>query len=154
MANKIGIPIDDIWREQAQCDPEFRKMMLPDTIDLLLGGEVRVGKISLHHCIYATIGYEKLGELMGKTPEDIKRMCHPDYDTSVNDLFEIIKHVQQHEGIRLEAKVCSGKPDCESVSHDEVRDEPAEPLQPADDAYTETLKINDMQATAGVRCAE
>ncbi|MCY4578386.1 MAG: hypothetical protein OXD31_04995, partial [Chloroflexi bacterium] len=67
--------------------------------------------------------------LMGKTPEDIKRMCHPDYDTSVNDLFEIIKHVQQHEGIRLEAKVCSGKPDCESVAHDGVHDEPAEPVE-------------------------
>ena len=129
MANRLGIPIEEIFRECAQKDPIYRAMMLPSAIDLLLSDDVRVGKISLHHCIYATIGYEKLGELMGKTPEDIKRMCHPDYDTSVNDLFEIIKHVQQHEGIRIEAKVCSGKPDCESVSHDEVRDEPAEPVE-------------------------
>ena len=129
MANKLGIPIEDIFRERARWDPVFRVTMLPDAIDLLLGGEIGVGKIALHHCIYSTMGYEKLAELMGKTSEDIKRMCHPDYDTSVNDLFEIIKHVQQHEGIRLEAKVCSGKQDCESVAHDGVHDEPAEPVE-------------------------
>ena len=132
MTNKIGIPIDDIWRERAQWDPEFRKMMLPDTIDLLLGGEIRVGKISLRQCIYATIGYEKLGELMGKTPDEIKRLCHPACDTSVNDLLEIIKHIQQHEGIRLEVKVCSGKQDCESAEHDEPAEtlESRQPLRP------------------------
>ena len=129
MADKLGIPIDDIFRERAQRDPIYRAMMLPSAIDLLLSDDVRVGKIALHSCIYSTIGYEKLGELMSKTPEDVKRMCHPDYDTSVNDLFEIIKHVQQHEGISLEAKVCSGKQDCESVAHDGVHDEPAEPVE-------------------------
>ena len=120
---------DETVRESAQCDPVYRAMMLPDTIDLLLGGEVRVGKISLRQTIYATIGYEKLGALMGKTPDDIKRMCHPDHDTSASDLFEIIKQVQRHEGMRLEVKVCSGKPDCDSVAHD-APGEPAEAQQP------------------------
>ena len=125
MANKIGIPIEDMFRERAQSDPTYRAMMLPNAIDLLLSDDVRVGKIALHHCIYATIGYEKLGELIGKTPDDVNRLCHPDYDTSVNDLLEIIKHIQQHEDIRLEVKICSGKPDCESAAHDE----PAEPVE-------------------------
>ena len=132
MANEIGIPIDDIFRERAQWDPVFRVTMLPDAIDLLLSDDVRVGKITLHSCIYATIGYEKLAGLMGKTSDDIKRMCHPDYDTSVNDLFEIIKHVQQHEGIRLEVKACSDEQDCESVAHDKPAEtlEAREPLHP------------------------
>ena len=133
MANKIGIPIEDIFRECAQLDPVYRAMMLPSTIDLLLSDDVRVGKISLHHCIYATIGYKKLGKLMKRSPESIKDLLHPDHDTSVNDLFEIIKHVQQHEGIRVEAKVCSGEQDCESVAHDGVHDgvhdEPAESIE-------------------------
>lgn len=129
-------PYEETIKERAQWDPVYRAMLLPDTIDLLLSDDVRVGKISLHHCIYATIGYEKLGELMGKSPDDIKRMCHPDYDTSVNDLFEIIGHVQRHEGIRLEVKVCSGKPDCESVAHDEPAEtvkarEPLHPVSPS-----------------------
>lgn len=132
MANKIGIPFDDIVKESAQQDPVFRALLLPSTIDLFLGGEVPVGKISLRQTIYATIGYEKLGALMGKTPDDIKRMCHPDHDTSVNDLFEIIKHVQKHEGIRLEVKAYSGKHDCESIAHDEPAEtvEAREPLHP------------------------
>ena len=112
-------PYEETIKERAQWDTEYRAMMLPSVIDLLLSDDVRVGKIALDSCIYATIGYEKLGELMGKTPDDINRMCHPGYDTSVNDLFEIIKHVQQHEGIRLEVKVCSEEQDCESVAHDE-----------------------------------
>ena len=132
MANKIGIPFDDIVKESAQQDPVFRALLLPSTTDLFLGGEVPVGKISLRQTIYSTIGYEKLATLMGKTPDDIKRMCHPDYDTSVNDLFEIIKHVQKHEGIRLEVKACSDEQDCESVAHDEPAEivEAREPLHP------------------------
>ena len=118
-------PYEETIKERAQWDPVYRAMLLPDTIDLLLADDVRVGKIALHSCIYATIGYEKLAELMAKSPDDIKRMCHPDYDTSVDDLFEIIWHIQQHEGIRLEVKVCSGKPDGESVAHDK----PAEPVE-------------------------
>ena len=118
-------PHEETIKERAQWDPVYRAMLLPDTIDLLLDGEVRVGKISLHSCIYSTIGYEKLGELMGKSPDDIKQMLHPDYDTSVNDLFKIIGHVQRHEGIRLEVKVCSGEQGCESVAHDE----PAESVE-------------------------
>ena len=126
---KLGIPIEDIFRERAQWDPEYRALMLPGAINLLLDDDVQAGKIMLRHCIYSTIGFERLGGLMGKTADDIKCMCHPDYDTSVNDLFEIIKHVQQHEGIRLEAKVCSGEQDCESVAHDGVHDEPAESVE-------------------------
>ena len=143
-------PYDDTIRERAQCDPEFRGLLTTGAVENLLAGDVAVGKIRLRHTVNSTIGYEKLGALMGKTPDDIKRLCHPDYDTSVNDLFEIIKHVQKHEGIRLEVKVCSGKADCESVVHDA----PAESSRTDDGAYTETLKVNDMQATVGVRRAE
>ncbi|MDE2687519.1 MAG: transcriptional regulator [Chloroflexota bacterium] len=112
-------PYEETIKERAQWDPVYRAMMLPSAIDLLLSDDVRVGKIALHSCIYATIGYEKLGALMDKTPDDIKRMCHPDHDTSVNDLFDIIKHIRQHEGIRLEVKGCPSGQDCESVAHDE-----------------------------------
>ena len=134
MANKIGIPFDDIVKESAQQDPIYRAMLLPGVIDLLLSGEVQVAKIRLRHTVYATIGYEKVGSLIGKSPECVKRLLTTDGKPSVNDLFEIIKHIQQHEGIRLEVKVCSGKPDCESAAHDEpasqpVRGEPVEPHQ-------------------------
>ena len=125
-------PYDDTIRERAQCDPEFRRLLTTGAIENLLAGDVAVGKIRLRHTVNSTIGYEKLGELMGKAPDDIKQMLHPDYDTSVNDLFEMIGHVQRHEGIRLEVKVCSGEQDCESVAHDEAAEsvEARQPLHP------------------------
>jgi hypothetical protein len=104
---KLGIPFDDIVKETAQRDPVFRAMLLPDTIDLLLSGDVRVGKISLRQCVYATIGFEKLGEVTGKSPESLRDVLHPDCDTGVNDLFEIIGHIRKHEGVRLEVKAHS-----------------------------------------------
>ena len=95
-------PYDDTIRERARCAPEFRGLLITGAIENLLAGDVAVGKIRLRHTVNSTIGYDKLAALMGKTPDDIKRMCHPDHDTSASDLFEIIKHVQQHEGRRLE----------------------------------------------------
>ena len=139
---------DETVRESAQCDPVFRAMLLPDTIDLFLGGEVPVGKISLRRTIYATIGYEKLGVLMGKTPKDVERMCHPDYDTSVNELFEIIGHLQRHEGVRLEVKVCSGDEGCESAGQDAAGE------SSRNDAYAEAVEVGDVQVAVGVGDAE
>ena len=98
---------DETVRERAQQDPEFREFLLLDTIDLLLAGDVRVGKIALRQCIYATIGFERLGELTSKTPDNLRQMLHPNFDTSVDDLFEIIGHICKHEGVRLEVKAHS-----------------------------------------------
>ena len=58
----------------------------------------------LHDHICATLGFEKL---LAHSPENIRQMLHPDCDTSVNDLFEIIEHIRKHEGIRLEVKAHS-----------------------------------------------
>ena len=98
---------DETVRERAQQDPEFRAFLLPDTIDLLLAGDVRVGKIALRQCIYATIGFERLGELTSKTPDNLRQMLHPNFDTSVDELFEIIGHICKHESVRLEVKAHS-----------------------------------------------
>ena len=117
---KLGRSFHETIIERLRRDTEFREESLKVAIECLNDGETDIAEAMLRDHIYATIGYEKLGKLMGKTPDDIKRMCHHDHDTSVNDLFEIVKHIQQHEGIRLEAKVCSGKQDCESVAHDAV----------------------------------
>ena len=141
-------PHEETVRERAQWDPVYRALKLTSPINFLLGGEVGVGKIALHYCIYATIGYEKLGALMERTPEDIERMCHPDYDTSVNELFEIIGHVQRHEGVRLEVKACSGEEGCEAVGQDAVGE------SSRNDAYAEAVEVDDVQVAVGVGRAE
>ena len=111
----LGTLFDDIVKERLRVDSEFRSESLKGAIECLDAGEIRIAEKMLRLQVEATIGYEKLSELTGNSPESIKDMLHPDSDTSADDLFEIIKHIQRHEGIRLEAKVCSGEQDCESV---------------------------------------
>ena len=128
---KLGRSFHETIIERLRRDAEFREESLKVAIECLNDGETDIAEAMLRDHIYATIGYEKLGELMGKSPDEIKRMCHPDHDTSVNELFEIIHRVQQHEGIRLEVKVCSGEQDCESAAHDK----PAEPVEAQQDLH-------------------
>ena len=104
---KLGIPFDGIVKERAQWDPVFRAMLLPDAIDLLISGEVQVGKIALRHAANSTIGFEKLASLTGKTPECLKRMLTTEGAPSADELFEIIEHIRKHEGVRLEVKAHS-----------------------------------------------
>ena len=83
-------------------DPIFREQMLKDGIECLLGGELDVGKIVLRDYINATIGFEELGKLTGKSPKSLMRMFGPDGNPQARNLFEVIHYLQQNEGIQLE----------------------------------------------------
>ena len=54
-------------------------------------------------------GLRSSASLTGKVAQEcLKRHAHdPDYDTGVDDLFEIIGHICKHEGVRLEVKAHS-----------------------------------------------
>ena len=88
-------------------DAEYREESLKVTIECLTDGETNVVKTMLRDYIEATIGFEKLASLIGKSPDSLKQMLHPDCDTGADDLFEIIGHIRKHEGVWLEVKACS-----------------------------------------------
>ena len=46
---------------RAQNDPAFRRALLQEGVECLLGGDVDTGKIVLRDYINATIGFEELG---------------------------------------------------------------------------------------------
>ena len=46
---------------RARHDPDFRRALLQEGIECLLGGDVETGKIVLRDYINATIGFEELG---------------------------------------------------------------------------------------------
>ena len=62
------------------------------------------GRAVLRDYINATIGFEALGRLTGKPPKSLMRMFGPGGNPQARNLFEVIKHLQQREGIRLEVK--------------------------------------------------
>ena len=87
---------------RAERDPEFREGLLKQGVDCLLAGEVDTGKIVLRDYINATVGFEELGSLTGKSPKSLMRMFGPAGNPNARNLFDVISRIQQHEGVQLE----------------------------------------------------
>jgi hypothetical protein len=89
---------------RAQRDPAFREGLLKEGVECLLSGDVDTGKIVLRDYINATVGFEKLGSLTNKPPKSLMRMFGPAGNPNARNLFEVISHIQRHEGVQLEVK--------------------------------------------------
>ncbi len=90
---------------RVRSDPEFRQALLTESVETLLAGDVDTGKAVLRDYINATVGFEALGRLTGKPPKSLMRMFGPGGNPQARNLFEVINHLQQREGIRLEIQV-------------------------------------------------
>ncbi len=87
---------------RAERDREFREGLLKEGVERLLSGDVETGKIVLRDYINATMGFEELGSVTGRPPKSLMRMFGPSGNPHARNLFEVISHIQQHEGIQLE----------------------------------------------------
>ena len=100
------MPLTRDFREtvqtRAERDPEFRAGLLKQGVECLLAGEVDTGKIVLRDYINATVGFEELGSLTGKSPKSLMRMFGPAGNPNARNLFDVISRIQQHEGVQLE----------------------------------------------------
>ncbi len=88
-------------RERLERDPAFRAALLEEGVQCLLAGEVDVGKSFLRDYVNATIGFQELGGLTGKSPKSLMRMLGPNGNPQARNLFEIISCLQEREGLRL-----------------------------------------------------
>ncbi len=91
----------EIVMSRARRDPEFREGLLNEGIGALLNGEVDVGKALLRDYINATVGFDELGRLTGKSSKSLMRMFGPTGNPQARNLFEVINQIQRHEGVRL-----------------------------------------------------
>ena len=102
------MPLTRDFRETIQArverDPAFRQELLKEGIDCLLSGEVEVGKVVLRDFINATVGFEGLGDLTGKSPKSLMRMFGPSGNPQAKNLFDVIARLQEREGLRLEVR--------------------------------------------------
>ena len=89
---------------RARRDPAFREGLLKEGVECLLSGDIDTGKVVLRDYINATVGFEKLGALTSKPPKSLMRMFGPAGNPHARNLFEIISHIQRHEGVQLEVK--------------------------------------------------
>ena len=94
----------DTIRARAQRDSGFRKALLQEGIECLLAGDMDTGKAVLRDYINATIGFEDLSVVFGKSSKSLMRMFGPKGNPQASNLFGIIGYLQEHEGIHLEVK--------------------------------------------------
>ena len=103
---ELGRSVWESFREEAQAGREFREDWLEDMVDLMLSGEPDVGLILLHHYIYSTMGFEKMGKLIGKSPDDLEKMLlPPNGEPPASTLFKIIGLLLDDEGVDFNVSV-------------------------------------------------
>lgn len=88
-------------RERMERDPAFRRALLQDAVEVMIGGEVGLAKSLLRDYINASLGFPELGRLTGKSPKSLMRMFGPTGNPQAGNLFDVIRVLQDHEGIRL-----------------------------------------------------
>jgi len=91
----------DTIKNRIERDPAFREELLKEGIECLLAGDMDTGKAVLRDYINATIGFETLGAATERSPKSLMRMFGPKGNPQARNLFDIIAHLQECEGIHL-----------------------------------------------------
>ncbi|WP_160004943.1 DNA-binding protein [Rhizobium sp. 18055] len=91
----------DTIKARAASDAAFRAALLSDAVELLLSGDVETGKAVLRDFINATVGFERLAELVGTPPKSLMRMFSAKGNPRADNLFGIISRLQQETGVHL-----------------------------------------------------
>jgi DNA-binding phage protein len=91
-------------RDRAQRQPEFRKALLREAIELMLSGDEKTGRAILRNYINATIGFRQLEAATSISAASLMRMFGPKGNPSAKNLFNVLAHLQQQEGINLEIR--------------------------------------------------
>jgi hypothetical protein len=91
----------DTVQARVQADPVFRKALLREGIETMLGGDVDTGKAILRDYINATVGFEKLGHETGSSPKSLIRMFGPRGNPQARNLFTVLGHLQKHAKVTL-----------------------------------------------------
>ena len=94
----------DTIKNRVVRDPAFREELLKEGIECLLTGDVDTGKAVLRDYINATIGFDGLGAATDKSPKSLMRMFGQKGNPQARNLFEIIAHLQEREGIHFKVR--------------------------------------------------
>lgn len=92
-------------RERMEQDPEFCRELLKDAVEVMIGGEVDLAKALLRDYVNASIGFAELGRLTKKSPKSLMRMLSQAGNPQARNLFEIIRLLAEHQGVRLAVRI-------------------------------------------------
>ena len=91
-------------RERAQQEPQFRKALLREAIELMLSGDEKTGRAILRNYINATVGFRQLEEATSIPANSLMRMFGPNGNPSARNLFGVLAHLQAQEGVNFEIR--------------------------------------------------
>jgi DNA-binding phage protein len=94
----------DTVRSRADRDPAFRKAMFAEAMQALLQGDLDGGRAALRTYINATLGFEKLGASLGRSPKSLMRMFGPGGNPTAENLLGVIGVLQAETGVHLEVR--------------------------------------------------
>ena len=92
-------------KERVVRDAAFRRELLREGVECLLAGDIQTGKAVLRDYINATVGFVALAEDLGRSPKSVMRMLGPSGNPQARNLFEIVRYLQQKEGVSFQLKV-------------------------------------------------
>ena len=91
-------------RARVRRDPKFRKELLREGVEAMLGGDVATAKTILRDYINATLGFTDLAQATHIPSKSLMRMLGPAGNPRAGNLFEIVSFLQRREGVRFEIK--------------------------------------------------
>ena len=73
----------------------FREALLTEAVELLLAGDIEVGKAVLRDYINATVGFEKLAKATGTPSKSLMRMLGPNGNPRASNLLAMLGKLQR-----------------------------------------------------------
>jgi hypothetical protein len=94
----------DTVRARAERDPAFREALFAGAMQALLQGDLDGGRATLRTYINATLGFEKLGLALDRSPKSLMRMFGPTGNPTAENLLGVISVLQAETGVHLEVR--------------------------------------------------
>lgn len=89
---------------RAARDPKFRKALFQEAVHTLLQGDTDAGRAAMRDYINATIGFERLGAALGRSPKSLMRMFGPAGNPTAENLLGVIGVLQAKTGVHLQVR--------------------------------------------------
>jgi DNA-binding phage protein len=89
----------DTIQARAQRDPAFRRGLFEEAIEAFLSNDTETGKLLLRDYVNATVGFEKLGADLDKSPKSLMRMLSTQGNPRADNLFAVVGHLRKQEGM-------------------------------------------------------
>jgi hypothetical protein len=91
-------------QERMKCDSAFRRGMLSEALEVLIGGEVSLARLLLRDYINSTVSFPKLAAGTKIHVKTLHQMFGPKGNPTASNLFEIVRYLQRAAGVRFEVR--------------------------------------------------